>query len=62
LLEVAGIASTSAIACALVAGDVPLTIEAVDDVVAPAAVSSDDMPELMLTSCCRLFTSTIWVM
>jgi hypothetical protein len=62
LPDVAGIASTSVMACVLVVGDAPVTTEPDDDVAVPAAVSSDDMPELILTNCCRLFTSTICVM
>jgi hypothetical protein len=62
LLDVAGIASTSATACAFVVGEVPVTTELDAGRVTPTAVSSDVMPELMLTNCCRLFTSTICVM
>jgi hypothetical protein len=62
LLDVAGIASTNATSCAFAVGEFPVTTEPLAGGVAPAAVSSEEMPLLMLTNCCRLFTSTICVM
>jgi len=60
LLDVVGVESTNPVDSAFAFVDV--TPETEDEDVTPAAVSNDEMPELMLTNSCRSFTSHICVM